>query len=98
MSNVIPPMTNSLGNYWKQPNPANITIDDTHAMMTRSDYELLADYSDSVPSGVYVGKMWKAVAPSGKAFLRWFGVVEGRVDMCSKNQREILIVEGFRND
>ncbi|MDX4946491.1 hypothetical protein [Providencia manganoxydans] len=93
MSDKLPAITNPLGKHWKQPNPANINIDDTHAMMSSSDYELLADYSGSVPSGVYVGKMWKAVAPSGKAFLRWFGIVPERDDVCSNNQREILIVD-----
>lgn len=93
MSDKIPAITNPLGKHWKQPSPINIIIDDTHAMMSSSDYELLADYSGSVPSGVYVGKMWKAVDPGGKAFLRWFGVVQGRDDVCSNNQREILIID-----
>lgn len=93
MNNEIPVMTNSLGKHWKQPNPSNITIDNTHAMMSSSDYELLAEYSNSIPSGVYAGKMWKAIAQDGCAFLRWFGLVEGRDDLCSKNQREIIIVD-----
>ncbi|MDE4731390.1 hypothetical protein [Providencia rettgeri] len=93
MNNIIPPMTDSLGKHWKQPNHKNILIDDTHALMSAKDFNLLADYSSSIPSGVYPGKMWKATTLGGKAFLRWFGVVEGRDDVCSNNQREILIVE-----
>ncbi|EIU7557592.1 hypothetical protein LHV18_12470 [Providencia rettgeri] len=93
MKNRIPPMTNPLGKHWAQPNHENILIDDTHVIMSSKDFNSLAEYSNSIPSGVYAGKMWKAVAQDGRAFLRWFGLVEGRNDLCSNNQREIIIID-----
>ncbi|EJD6498530.1 hypothetical protein M0L11_RS05535 [Providencia rettgeri] len=93
MKNRIPPMTNLLGRHWAQPHHENILIDDTHVIMSSKDFNSLAEYSNSIPSGVYAGKMWKAVAQDGRAFLRWFGLVEGRDDLCSNNQREIIIID-----
>lgn len=93
MKNRIPPMTNPLGKHWAQPNHENILIDDTHVIMSSKDFNSLAEYSNSIPSGVYVGKMWKAVAQDGRVFLRWFGLVEGRDDACSNNQREIIVID-----
>lgn len=58
-TNIIPPMVNPLGKGWRQPNPDNILIDDTHAVMSEEDLELLMDYSNSDPTGKYNGKMWK---------------------------------------
>ncbi|MBG5923696.1 hypothetical protein [Providencia rettgeri] len=93
MKNRIPPMTNPLGKHWVQPNHENILIDDTHVIMSRKDFNSLSEYSNSIPSGVYAGKMWKAIVQDGRAFLRWFGLVEGRDDLCSNNQREIIIID-----
>ncbi|ENN8374907.1 hypothetical protein ACAX46_000269 [Providencia rettgeri] len=93
MKNRIPTMTNPLGKHWAQPNHENILIDDTHVIMSSKNFKSLAEYSNSIPSGVYAGKMWKAVAQDGRVFLRWFGLVEGRDDLCSNNQREIIIID-----
>lgn len=91
--NSIPPITDPMGKYWEQPPVENILIDDSHAVMNRCCFDKLIEYSSSIPSGVYLGKMWKAITEDGRKFLRWFGVVENRNDICSRNQREILIVE-----
>lgn len=56
----IPPMIHPLGRHWQQPPRHHITVDDRHALMDRRAFEQLAEYSTSVPSGVYDGKMWKA--------------------------------------
>ena len=90
---LIPPITEPLGRHWKQPALDSILVDGTHAVMTRRSFEELHEYSRSIPSGVYPGKMWKSIMPDGTAMLRWFGIVEGNSDLCSNNQREILIVE-----
>lgn len=90
---IIPPITDPLGRSWKQPNPERILLDATHAVMDRTTYDALLTYSTSVPSGVYPGKMWKAVFSDGTADLRWFGIVPGRPDVCSNNHRAILVVE-----
>ncbi|SPX71964.1 hypothetical protein [Morganella morganii] len=93
MKNTIPKMTDPLGRYYDQPSADNILIDDTHAVITRRDFDLLANYSYSIPSGVYPGKMWKAITSDGTAYLRWFGIAPGRDDVCTNNQRKILIAE-----
>lgn len=93
MKNIIPPITDPLGKNWKQPFTEDILIDDSHAVMTGDSFNLLATYSNSIPSGVYPGKMWKAITDDGRKFLRWYGIVENKPNICSNNQREILIVE-----
>lgn len=92
-TNIIPAMTDPLGRHWDQPPRECILLDDTHAIMSSQAFKALHDYSRSMPSGVYPGKMWKAIMPDGQAFLRWFGIVVGNPDVCSNNQREILIVD-----
>lgn len=103
MNHQIPPMTEPLGRYWKQPARERILIDDTHAMMTADDFALLAEYSTSRPSGVYPGKMWRAelrpprdlahpLQPS-RWFLCWYGEVPGRPDLCSNHHREVILVD-----
>lgn len=89
---MIPPMTDPLGRHWRQPSRQEILIDEEHAVMTRSTFDKLAEYSTTRPTGVYPGKMWKAIYGNG-AYLRWYGIVEGRPDLCSNNQRLILLCD-----
>ena len=88
MSNKIPPMNHPLGKHWMQPNAQDIDIDDTHALMDEKSFNELKDYSGSLPSGVYEGKMWKRKC-IGRWYLFWYGFAEG--DFCSNNIREILL-------
>lgn len=101
MKNAIPEMTDPLGRHWTQPNRANIVIDDEHALLTKADFAMLPEYSGTIPSGVYPGKMWRrldglfdsAVGPSDRKWLLcWFGfgIDKGR---CSINFREVLIAD-----
>lgn len=88
---MIPSMTDPMGKFWDQPPRSSILLDDTHAVMDEVAFGKLATYSSTIPSGVYPGKMWKA--KSGDVwFLRWFGEVPGRPDLCSRNERTILLV------
>ena len=100
--NYIPrPMLHPYGKHWTQPDPNNILVDDTHALMTQADFNQLSDYTQSQPSGVYEGKMWKVQdfihLRGGGArrlktwYLRWFGVAD-EPTKCSNNCRVILIV------
>lgn len=89
-TDAIPAMVDPLGQHWNQPDRKRITIDDTHALMDEATLKSLAEYSTSMPSGVYVGKMWKA-RHAGKWWLRWYGE-STQPDCCSNNQREILTV------
>ncbi len=56
---TIPQITSPLGDYWKQPNPCNILIDENYAVMSEDTYKQLSVYNSSYPSGSYVGKMWR---------------------------------------
>lgn len=89
-TNEVPLMTNPLGTYWRQPNPGDIAIDGEYAVMDRATFEMLPEYSATLPSGVYPGKMWRANLGQ-KWMLRWFGNHENPT-LCSNNEREILLV------
>jgi hypothetical protein len=88
---AIPEMTDPLGKYWGQPDANNILIDDTHALMAAADFDKLKEYSQSQPSGVYVGKMWKSCYRGDKWYLNWWGFSDDP-NMCSGNFREIIVV------
>ena len=88
----IPAMTHELGKHWSQPASEAVLVDDTHAVMDTTAFDQLADYSETLPSGVYPGKMWRAKS-HGRWMLRWYGVVDGNPDVCSNNQVEILRCE-----
>lgn len=95
MNNIIPQITDPLGLNWRQPNKDNILIDDSHAAMYKQDFDQLADYSLSQPSGVYVGKMWKASYYNDNVkawYLCWYGS-HPEPGYCSNNYRQILIVD-----
>lgn len=76
---------------WEAPQRTGVLIDETHAMMSQPSFDKLLDYSVSMPSGVYPGKMWKAHVRGEGWFLRWYG--QGPPGMCTNNERKILIVE-----
>lgn len=75
---------------WQQPGRDNIEIDNTHALMTRDTFAQLLEYSATIPTGVYVGKMWRRQTVSGW-LLAWFGPGDDP-DTCSINWREVLLV------
>lgn len=81
MTQKIPPMTNPLGKYWEQPNRSEILIEDESAIMLNSTFEKLKNYSHSIPSGVYEGKMWKSIGKFGRPFLRWYQSIPGNTEM-----------------
>jgi hypothetical protein len=56
---MIPAMTDPMGRYWDQPPTSAIEIDATHARMTSATFKHLAEYSGTIPTGVYPGKMWR---------------------------------------
>lgn len=90
--NDIPPMTDPMGQYWQQPPSDKIQTDDTHALMTEHALSRLLEYSCSMPSGVYPGKMWKLYDEvKQKWMLRWYGLSDDP-KKCSINTRIILTV------
>lgn len=73
----IPPITDPMGRHWDQPNRDKITdITESHATMSRTAFLELAEYSCSIPSGVYLGKMWKSRFADGW-YLRWYDREDG---------------------
>ena len=90
---IIPPITDRLGQYWKQPATDNILVDDTHALMSQADFDELCDYTASQPSGVYPGKMWRAQYGRGEGrrwVLCWFGF-HADPQYCTNYYRKIII-------
>lgn len=61
MTDMHPPCLDSPygPNAWRQPARESILIDDVHAVMTRDTFEQLAEYSSTIPSGAYPGKLWR---------------------------------------
>ena len=92
---MIPECTHPLSKHWDQPKNTEIEVDDSHALMSKKSFDELLEYSMSVPTALYVGKMWKA--NSGCWYLRW---VEPDVENSNQlliQSRKILI-EGECND
>lgn len=58
--NIIPKITDKRGMSWNQPHRRYIEIDEEYALMTKQTFEGLREYSLTIPSGKYEGKMWKA--------------------------------------
>lgn len=101
---IIPPITDPLGKHWDQPSTKNIVIDENNAVMSKNVFNQLKEYSASIPTGVYPGKMWKRydgvfdqefIARGGKPTwkLCWYGEIPNKPELCSINMRDILIVE-----
>lgn len=90
----IPPITDPMGRHWDQPDRSRILVDDNHALMDERTFKELGDYSCTIPTGVYDGKMWKRGEPYGKPerwYLLWYGPSD-KLDQCSVNFREIILV------
>lgn len=96
--NVIPPMTNPLGKHWDQPALSEIVVTSKSATMGQEAFDRLLDYSGSMPTGAYEGKMWRArqyrvddVLPHWA--LCWYGYSKIGPGSVSNNHRWIVIKE-----
>jgi len=73
-----------------------MSVTDEVAEMTIKDFERLDEYSTSVPTGVFLGKCWKARVSDGQTdewYLRWYGWPKnGNQGDASINTRKITIV------
>lgn len=96
--NVIPPMTHPDGRYWEQPRLDEIVVDDKTAMMSQDAFDLLMEYSSSMPTGVYEGKMWKRLKLNGEWELVWYGYSKIGFEYVSNNYRGIVIREAGSDD
>ena len=93
MENVIPVITHPWGASWQQPEISDIEIDDTHALMGVYAFNQLVEYSHSIPSGVYIGKMWKGRYDTGEWYLAWFSEGDEAKTYLNNNYRIILVVD-----
>jgi len=90
--NTIPVMDDPMGAYWKQPHDmTSVPFDDAHALITSQQFDGLAEYSRSTPSGVYPGKCWKAQTVLGEWYLCWFGPDNGD-GLLKTFSRKILVL------
>lgn len=87
---IIPPITDPRGKGWKQPHRRFIEMDDESALMSEQTFKALKEYSTSLPSGQYAGKMWKAKV-GDKWYLRWYSDSD-RPEYININNREILVL------
>lgn len=94
-------MTHPLSAYWDQPAREQILVDQTAAVMNRKTFDALAEYSTSLPTGVYEGKMWKRDQPSrmmtdGEIVHNWFLVWYDKSpdpEKCMIKQAIIFIID-----
>ena len=88
----IPECVHPLSKHWDQPKNTEIEVDDTHALMSEESFEGLKEYSISVPTGVYAGKMWRAQRYN-EWRLCWYEEIDlDNKEMCIVKSRIILIV------
>ena len=73
----IPVMTNPQGAYWRQPDPSKITFYRDRAYMTQQTFGELLNYSTTVPTGVYPGKMWRTYGRRGWQLCWWEDATSG---------------------
>lgn len=60
---LIPAMTHPLSSAWHQPDRSELLFDEHNdvVLMTEATLKKLPEYSCSMPSGVYEGKMWRSI-------------------------------------
>lgn len=91
--NNIPDVVSPLGKYWDQPDKENIEVYDDHAKMKVKDLLKLSEYNTSIPTGSYVGKMWRRKL-DGDWLLYWYGYdKEGRNDYVRILSRKIVLTD-----
>lgn len=92
----IPECIHPLSKHWGQPKNTDIAIDDSHALMSEESFEQLYEYSTSIPTGVYAGKMWKwrrNRTQDKEWFLRWYEDDQTNIGMCLVKTRIILVIK-----
>jgi len=97
---MIPPITDPLGQYWDQPPLTDIAVYNDIAIIEKHTLDRLAEYSTTIPTGAYEGKMWKSrqghgtpEGPAGPWYLCWYGP-HNDPKMLSINRRPIRVLKG----
>ena len=86
----IPAMTHPLSSAWDQPGAHDLAVYDDIPIMDHSTLARLHNYSASIPTGVYEGKMWRC-SDGEDWLLCWYGPAEDP-DKCSINRRPIRLI------
>jgi hypothetical protein len=86
----IPQITDPLGRYWSQPDSATLEMDETHVLMETAIFNRIAEYSTTLPTAVYPGKMWRAHF-GDDWYLCWYAK-SADPDFCDIHRRLILLV------
>jgi hypothetical protein len=87
---TIPDMIDPLGKCWDQPERSELTMQSDRVLMTEQTLNKLKEYSSSIPSGKYIGKMWKR-KNNEDWMLCWYGENENP-ELLSINKLKIKIV------
>ena len=91
MLQEIPPITDPAGQFWRQPSRSEILVDEGFALMARKTFLQLQPYDWTIPSGVYIGKMWSRSCDLG-LFLCWYVPHPREPDRCSISTREVVFL------
>lgn len=88
--NEVPVMDDPLGKHWRQPaDIRSAPMDDKHILLTPEQIAGLAEYSSTIPTGVYPGKCWKRIQSDGPLFV-WYGPdVGGKCAILFRNILEV---------
>lgn len=73
----------------------HFTLGDDYVLMSKLDFDLLPDYTNSEPTGKYNGKMWKGqfnTTKGKKWFLAWCHDENEVSNLICISYREILVV------
>lgn len=90
MTNTIPEMTHPYSKVWRQPKDIRTApMDANHVLLDYRQFHSLAEYSTSIPSGVYDGKCWKRRGSKGW-LLCWYAPANDPTQ-CEIHFREIRI-------
>lgn len=91
----IPEITDPLGRCWEQPDKSEMVFQENRVLMNEESIMKLKDYSHSMPTGAYIGKMWKRRC-GDDWLLCWYGEHEDP-NYVSNNQIPIKQVWGKLN-
>jgi hypothetical protein len=89
-THIIPPMVHPLGKQWNQPKLEDINMSGDFAVMSKKSFDELHNYTGSMPSGVYEGKMWRTETTDGW-YLCWY--VDIPDNKCETKVKKIKILE-----
>lgn len=86
----IPPMVDPRGAFWVQPSPSEFAIGEC-AITTLPTFKKLNEYSSTVPTGVYPGKMWKRRERGDVWYLCWYAESESE-GYCDIRRKRLLVL------